>query len=81
MLYGFRERIAKLLKVFLIQEDLVLFVLFLSDPLAFRYRDIEVFFRFRRLDIKEIRALSRADTFGENFIFVGIFQRTNLPIR
>lgn len=81
VLDGLGECIAEFFEILLIEKDLVLFVLFFTYSLAFRNRDVEILFRFRRLHVKEIRALSRANAFSEDFIFVGVFQRTSLPIR
>jgi len=70
----FIQRIPKFLKIFFVQEDLVLLVLLFTDTLAFRNGDVEVLFRLCRLHIKEIRPFAGANTFCEDLIFVCVFQ-------
>jgi hypothetical protein len=59
-------------EVFLVQENLMLFVFVFADTLAFRYRDIEIFLRFCRFHVEEVRAFACPDTFREDLVFVPI---------
>jgi len=69
------QRITKLFKILFVEEYLVLLIFFLSNPFAFRDRDIEVLFRLRRFHVEEVRALAGSHALGEDFIFVVVFQR------
>ena len=70
----FVERVRKLLKIFLIQKDLVLLILFLTDPLALGDRDVEVLFGFCGLHIKEVRSFSGTDAPRKYFVLILWFQ-------
>jgi hypothetical protein len=61
----------------------VLFVFIVTDALAFGDRDVEVFFRLRRLHIEEIRTLSRPHALREDLIFVAVvlFQCPHPPLQ
>jgi hypothetical protein len=69
-----RESIRELLKILFVKEEFVLFVLLLSHALALGDRDIKVFFRLRRLHVKEVRALASTNPTSEDLFFVTVLQ-------
>jgi hypothetical protein len=78
----FIQCIAEFFEIFLVEENLVLFVFFFPYPLAFGNGDVEILLRFRGLHIKKIRAFTRPYSFREDFVFIRVFQGCNyLPSR
>jgi hypothetical protein len=69
---GLREGFPELLEIFLVQEDLVLLILIVTNTLALGDRDVEVFLGLRRFHIEEVGPLSGPDAFCEDLIFVAI---------
>jgi hypothetical protein len=66
----FSESFDEFIKIFLIQEDLVLFVIIVTDAFAFGNSYIEILFGFCSFDIKEIGSFSRTNAFRKKFLVV-----------
>src|SRR5512143_1106668 len=62
------ERLAKLVEILLVEEDLVFLVLVVAHAFALCNRDIEILFGFRRFHIEKVRPLSRAHPFREDLV-------------
>jgi len=60
------------LKVLLVKEDLVLFILILTNAFALGDRDIKILLGFGCLYVKKVRAFSSAYSFCKEFIFVPV---------
>jgi len=75
LIEGFRE----LVKIFFVQEDLMLLIFLRSNPLALCNGDVEVLFGFRGLHIEKVRPLPCTHSLRENFVLVVIFHFDNLP--
>jgi hypothetical protein len=71
------QRVAEFLEIFLVEENLVLFVFLFPYPLAFGDRDVEILLRFCGFHIKKIRAFTRPHPFCEDFVFIRVFQGCN----
>jgi hypothetical protein len=69
---GFGEGVPELVEILFIEEDLVLFVLFLAHPLAFGDGNIEVLLGLGRFHVEKVGPFARAHPFREDLIFVAV---------
>lgn len=74
VVYGFIQCIPEFLKIFFVEEDLMLLIFFFPYSFALGNRDVEVLLRLGGFHIKEVRSFTGSHPFCEDFIFVRVFQ-------